>query len=315
LLRLKFRLRKLKWTSQWALSHQRPETKKLSFFRKYVWLVFIFIFVFCFLVTTVLYYYFLTPLGPIEYGLSFKGVDASGKEFKRFLKVSDPSFVKSRNLPKYVIGAILVSEDCTFYYHHGFDLSEIGVSLREAFWGKARLRGASTISQQVVKNSFLNQERSFLRKFEEALYTYKMERRLSKERILDYYLNLVEWAPGIYGIGEASRKYFGTEPKDLTPEQAALLAFFIPSPKARGQAWEKSLPSAFREERVSWTLRQMNWQGYFKTSTSSLTDSNWTMEGSTNALPTDHSETLSNESSNANLSTSVLESLTKTNQK
>jgi membrane peptidoglycan carboxypeptidase len=91
-----------------------------------------------------------------------------------------------------------------------------------------------------------------------------MERRLSKEKILDYYLNLVEWGPGVYGIGEASRKYFGISPTELSPEQAALLAFFIPSPKARVAAWENGTSPEIRNERIGWTLRQMTWQGYLR---------------------------------------------------
>ena len=91
-------------------------------------------------------------------------------------------------------------------------------------------RGASTISQQLAKNLFLSEERNFLRKGREAVYTYFLERELTKKRILELYLNVIEWGDGIYGAEAASRVYFKKSASDLSPQEAAFLSAMIPSP-------------------------------------------------------------------------------------
>jgi monofunctional biosynthetic peptidoglycan transglycosylase len=91
-------------------------------------------------------------------------------------------------------------------------------------------RGASTISQQLAKNLYLSEERSFLRKGREALYTYFLERDLTKKRILELYLNVIEWGDGVYGAEAAARTYFKKSASDLSPAEAAYLSAMIPSP-------------------------------------------------------------------------------------
>lgn len=91
-------------------------------------------------------------------------------------------------------------------------------------------RGASTITQQLAKNLYLSEERSFLRKGREAVYTYFLERELSKKRILEIYLNVIEWGDGVYGAEAASRVYFNKSASQLTPQEAAYLSAMIPSP-------------------------------------------------------------------------------------
>jgi monofunctional biosynthetic peptidoglycan transglycosylase len=91
-------------------------------------------------------------------------------------------------------------------------------------------RGASTVSQQLAKNLYLSEERNFLRKGREAVYTYFLERYLTKKRILEIYLNVIEWGDGVYGAEAASRYYFKKSASNLTPQEAAFLAAIIPSP-------------------------------------------------------------------------------------
>ena len=91
-------------------------------------------------------------------------------------------------------------------------------------------RGASTVTQQLAKNLYLSEERSFLRKGREAVYTYFLERNLSKKRILEIYLNVIEWGDGIYGAEAAARTYFKKSASDLSPSEAAYLSAMIPSP-------------------------------------------------------------------------------------
>lgn len=126
--------------------------------------------------------------------------------------------------------AVLASEDDRFYLHHGFDFEEIGNALERANRGR-RLRGASTISQQVAKNLFLWEGRSYLRKGLEAWFTVVLELCLPKDRILDLYLNLAEWGDGVFGAEMAARTHFGKGAASLTRDEAARLAAILPSPR------------------------------------------------------------------------------------
>lgn len=126
--------------------------------------------------------------------------------------------------------AVLAAEDDRFYLHWGLDVVEIQKALDRAERG-GRLRGASTITQQVAKNIFLWEGRSFVRKGFEAYITLVLEVTLPKERILDLYLNLAEWGDGIFGAEMAARKHFGVSAARLNAEQAARLAAILPAPR------------------------------------------------------------------------------------
>jgi monofunctional biosynthetic peptidoglycan transglycosylase len=126
--------------------------------------------------------------------------------------------------------AVLAAEDDRFYLHWGLDLVEIGKAIDRAERG-GRLRGASTITQQVAKNLFLWEGRSFARKGLEAYLTLVLEVTLPKDRILDLYLNLAEWGDGVFGAEMAARHHFGVPARALTAEQAARLAAVLPSPR------------------------------------------------------------------------------------
>lgn len=125
--------------------------------------------------------------------------------------------------------AVLASEDDRFYLHYGFDLVEIDKALEKKKRG-GRLRGASTLTQQVAKNIFLWDGRSYVRKGLEAYMTLWLELLLSKDRILDLYLNLAEWGDGVFGAEAAARTHFGKSASKLTREEAARLAAILPSP-------------------------------------------------------------------------------------
>jgi monofunctional biosynthetic peptidoglycan transglycosylase len=151
--------------------------------------------------------------------------------------------------------AVVVAEDGGFYGHGGFDLHEI----REAFernWEEGRtVRGASTITQQLAKNLFLSSERSYGRKLEEALLAHRLEKALSKRRILEIYLNVIEWGDGIYGAEAAARAVLGKSASDVDVAEAALLAAMIPSPR-RLQPCERPKSVRTRQERIlRWMYR------------------------------------------------------------
>ncbi len=125
--------------------------------------------------------------------------------------------------------AVLASEDDRFYLHHGIDFVEINAALERRKRG-GRLRGASTLTQQVAKNIFLWNGRSYIRKGLELYLTVLLELMLSKDRILDLYLNLAEWGPSVYGAEAAARTHFGKSAAKLTRDESARLAAILPSP-------------------------------------------------------------------------------------
>ncbi|MGW8368539.1 MAG: monofunctional biosynthetic peptidoglycan transglycosylase [Gammaproteobacteria bacterium] len=126
--------------------------------------------------------------------------------------------------------AVIASEDQKFLTHFGFDLEQLRQAV-DAYRSGGELRGASTITQQVAKNLFLWNGRSFVRKGLEAYFTLLIETLWSKERILEVYLNIAELGPGVFGIEAAAEQYFGTRARDLTLRQATLLAAVLPAPK------------------------------------------------------------------------------------
>lgn len=138
-------------------------------------------------------------------------------------------------MPETLFRAVLVAEDTRFYEHEGFDFEQIREAWRANRRGR-RLRGASTISQQTAKNVYLDPSRNFLRKGREAILTGWLELWLTKDRILEMYLNVVELGPGIFGVRAASAAYFERSPGELTREQSALLAATLPAPLVRNPA-------------------------------------------------------------------------------
>jgi len=149
--------------------------------------------------------------------------------------------------------AVLVSEDLNFFHHWGFDFAEVYDALKEAWQEKEKPRGASTISQQVVKNLWLSPSRNPWRKFKEAILTIQLERELSKKRILEIYLNTAEFGPGIYGAEAAARYYFKKSADELTESEAALLAASLPKPSK----WHPGAKYRYYATRTEYIERRM----------------------------------------------------------
>lgn len=133
-------------------------------------------------------------------------------------------------IPRQVIDAVVVAEDGTFFTHGGVDWFEVQASLEKDIQQRRATRGGSTITQQVAKNLFLSTSKDPVRKVKELLITLLLERELGKERILEIYLNIIEWGRGLFGVEAASERYFGKSVEDLTLDEAARLAAVIPSP-------------------------------------------------------------------------------------
>ncbi len=160
------------------------------------------------------------------------------------------------NISKQMALAVVAAEDQNFPNHFGFDFDQIEKALEQHERGR-KLRGASTITQQVAKNLFLWEGRSFIRKGFEAYFTLLIELLWSKERILEVYLNIIEMGDMIFGVGAASQIYFKKLPSKLTRSQAALLTATIPNPKR----FSAKKPSGYVLRRQSWILTQMSLLG------------------------------------------------------
>jgi monofunctional biosynthetic peptidoglycan transglycosylase len=132
--------------------------------------------------------------------------------------------------------AVLVTEDAAFWDHDGIDLGEIRASLETRWTRGGVLRGGSTITQQLAKNLYLSPSRNPYRKVVELMIARRLEAELSKARILEIYLNVIEWGDEIWGADAAAHAYFGRSAADLTPEQAALLAAAIINPRVYSPA-------------------------------------------------------------------------------
>lgn len=202
-----------------------------------------------FLIATVfwvLIYHFInppvTPLMVIRYFESGAEDKSIKKKWKGYEEISENMAL-----------AVIAAEDQNFFNHNGFDIEAIGKAIDDNKKGK-RVKGASTISQQVAKNAFLWPGRNWLRKGLEAYFTFWVETFWSKKRILEVYLNIAEMGNGIYGAEAAAQIYFKKPAANLTEGEAALIAAALPSPKRISLA----RPSAYLYKRQRWIVRQMN---------------------------------------------------------
>ena len=145
---------------------------------------------------------------------------------------SNPFFTPYDQISPDMVKAILRSEDPQFFYHRGFYTEAFRMSLIQNYRAKRFARGGSTISMQLVKNAYLNQQKTLARKVEEIIIVWLLEREraVSKNRMMEVYLNLIEWGPSVYGIGEASYFYFGKAPYELNIGESAYLASLVPAP-------------------------------------------------------------------------------------
>ena len=155
-----------------------------------------------------------------------KASKEKGKPYKM-----NQQWVPLSKISSYLAKAVLIAEDDKFWKHEGFDYEAIQKAIEKDLKAKKYKVGASTITQQLVKNLYLSPEKSLTRKISEALITWRMEKVLPKKRILELYLNVVEWGEGIFGVEAASRYYFGKPSSQLTPQEAARLASVLPNPR------------------------------------------------------------------------------------
>ena len=170
---------------------------------------------------------------------------------------SNDEFVPLDQISPYLMKSIMSTEDSAFYQHHGFITSEFRTALINNLKAGAFVQGASSITMQMVKNVLLYREKTLTRKLQELFLTWHVENTLTKDRIFEIYLNVIEYGPGLYGIGPAAYHFFGKKAKDLTPREAAFFSTILPSPKARYKQYCEGTLTKWTEGKIDRILQIM----------------------------------------------------------
>lgn len=166
------------------------------------------------------------------------------------------TWTPSGRIPAEMKWAVILAEDSNFYKHEGFDVKAIKNAIKYDLEKKSLKRGASTITQQTAKNLFLSREKSITRKLKEIYLAYRMEQELTKGRIIELYLNVVELGPMVYGIGHGAQYYFGKSASNLTPRECAFLAAMLPGPRVAYNPYKNLGKVLKRSDMILRLLRQ-----------------------------------------------------------
>ena len=190
-------------------------------------------------------YYALPNTIKLRDGVKLQRLNSDFKSFAFTAGPKNKSYLPLSQIPRALWLSVLELEDAKFFQHNGFDVDEIVNAVSNSITRGKRLRGASTLTQQLAKNLYLSSERSFRRKIIEALITIKLELTLPKRKILEIYLNSIDWGHGIFGINDASLYYFKKKASDLNVRESVFLASIIPNPARFGKIEDDQLPKKF----------------------------------------------------------------------
>ena len=168
-----------------------------------------------------------------------------------------PGFVPIADVSPYLVKSLMTTEDSSFYSHHGFLPREFKTALVKNLKAGYFKYGASSITMQTVKNVLLYREKTLSRKLQEMVLTWAIEQALGKDRILEIYVNAIEYGPGLYGIGNAAEHYFGKSAHDLTPKESAFFSSILPSPKARYRQYCNGTLTSWSADKIERILATM----------------------------------------------------------
>jgi monofunctional biosynthetic peptidoglycan transglycosylase len=166
-------------------------------------------------------------------------------------------YVSLDKVSPYFLDAVVMSEDDKFYSHRGFDWKELRRSIMVNLRSFSFVRGGSTITQQLVKNVYLDQSKSLTRKIKEAFIAKKIEEKYSKKLILEKYINAIQFGDDIWGIKQASNHYFGMHPEDLGVLESLYLAILLPSPIKYSRSYEKGELTSYQARRIRNLLKRL----------------------------------------------------------
>jgi monofunctional glycosyltransferase len=173
----------------------------------------------------------ISGLADRKYTMTIQVKDWQGNYHPFVVGPQNRNWVPSNRIPLEMKWAVILAEDSNFYTHEGFDVKAIKEAIKYDLEKKSLKRGASTITQQTAKNLFLSREKTITRKLKEIYLAYRMEQELTKGRIVELYLNVVELGPMVHGIGHGAHYYFGKPTTALTPRECAFLAAMLPGPR------------------------------------------------------------------------------------
>ncbi|MEY2705050.1 MAG: hypothetical protein RL407_1112 [Bacteroidota bacterium] len=196
----------------------------------------------------ILYRFVPVPITPL---MVIRVVEQSSDPEKEVRLYKD--WVSIDEMSRHAPQAVVAAEDQKFLEHHGFDFEAMQEAWENNQKGK-QIKGASTITQQTVKNVFLWPSRSYVRKGLEAYFTVLVELMWPKERIMEVYLNVIEMGDGVYGIEAASQTFYNKKAADLSKGQAAMIAAVLPNPRR----WSPARPTSYIQSRQGWIMRQMS---------------------------------------------------------
>ena len=179
---------------------------------------------------------------------------------KKNLCSSSNNYVQLSQVSDDFKDVLITSEDDKFYYHDGFDWTELQKSMSANFRALSFVRGGSTITQQLVKNVYLSQEKSLLRKIKEAVLAYQVEKKYSKNLILEKYVNAIEFGENIWGVEAAAEHYFNESPKDLDLLESAYLVVLLPNPKVYSSSFRKKELTAYQTKRIKTLLKRIKFK-------------------------------------------------------
>ncbi len=204
----------------------------------------------------------VADLADKKQNLTIRVRDWQGKEHTYLLGPKNRYWTSSGRIPPEMKWAVILAEDDNFYKHEGIDVKAIRQAIKHDLEKRSLTRGASTITQQVAKNIFLSREKTITRKLKEVYLAWRMEQELTKGRILELYLNVVELGPMVYGIGHGSHYYFGKPAAALTPRESAFLAAMLPGPRVAYNPYRNLGKVLKRSDMI---LRRMQARGVIST--------------------------------------------------
>ncbi|MBT8493054.1 MAG: transglycosylase domain-containing protein [Deltaproteobacteria bacterium] len=185
-------------------------------------------------------------------------VEVEGGKWVSFeIGPGNPDFVPIDDISPHLINSIMTTEDSSFYRHRGYIPREFRTAMIKDLEAGYFRYGASSITMQMVKNVILYREKTIARKFQELFFTWYVESVLDKNRILEIYFNAIEYGPGLYGIGPATRTYFGKHPRDISPVEAAFFSSILPNPKKRYQQYCDGNLTKYTKRKIQRILQLM----------------------------------------------------------
>ena len=223
--------------------------------------LYIFLAITCYLAYVAVSLALLPPVADLadkKYSTTIQVKDWQGDYHPFVVGPKNRYWASSTRIPAEMKWAVILAEDSNFYKHEGFDVKAIKNAIKYDLEKKSLKRGASTITQQTAKNLFLSREKTMTRKLKEIYLAYRMEQELTKGRIIEFYLNVVELGPMVYGIGHGAQYYFGKPVSALTPRECAFLAAMLPGPRLAYNPYKNLSKVLKRSDMILRLLRQNN---------------------------------------------------------